>query len=318
MPVTDRAHFWRLWTQAGFFILFVLAPPLDIFRLDLNLGHFILFGHAWTLGLEPFQQGLIGTVEATFNLIVRGFLPIALVVGTGVWVSWKYGRLYCGWLCPHFSVVETINRLMRRASGKPSVWERRPLPELQPDGSIEKPDRRWWPLVFVAAVGFAFLWAISLLTYLITPGEVYSNLVRGTLTRFQGVFLFVATVVLSIEFLFARHLFCRFGCAIGLFQSLAWMGNHKAMVVGFDRDRSAVCKSCLNQCDNVCPMRLRPRLAKRRMFTCTQCGQCIEACGQVNADGEALLRWVSDHEAEIVAEQRPPSSDLDAGAGAES
>jgi ferredoxin-type protein NapH len=28
--------------------------------------------------------------------------------------------------------------------------------------------------------------------------------------------------------MFARHLFCRFGCAVGLFQSLAWMANPKA------------------------------------------------------------------------------------------
>ena len=43
--------------QAGFFALFVLAPPLDLFRLDLTLGHFILFGQAWTLGLDPFLRG---------------------------------------------------------------------------------------------------------------------------------------------------------------------------------------------------------------------------------------------------------------------
>jgi hypothetical protein len=36
-----------------------------------------------------------------------------------------------------------------------------------------------------------------------------------------------ATTVLSLEFLFARHLFCRFGCAIGIFQSFAWMTNKR-------------------------------------------------------------------------------------------
>ena len=302
-------QFLRNLTQAGFFVLFVLAPPLDIFRLDLNLGHFILFGHNWTLGLESFQQGQISSAEAIFNLILRGFVPIALVIVTGVWVSWKYGRLYCGWLCPHFSVVEMINRWMRRASGKPSIWERQPLPEEQPDGSIVKADARYWFPVGIGVIGFAFLWAISLLTYLITPSEVYSNLLNASLTRFQGIFLFVTTLVLSIEFLFARHLFCRFGCAIGLFQSLAWMGNHQGMVVGFERARSDVCRSCQNQCDNACPMRLRPRLAKRRMFTCTQCSQCIDACNEVNT-GMSLLRWVSGKEAEVVAERR--SSDTDA------
>ena len=46
------------------------------------------------------------------------FLPLLLLLGIGFYVAWKWGRLYCGWLCPHFSVVEMINALMRRAHGK--------------------------------------------------------------------------------------------------------------------------------------------------------------------------------------------------------
>ena len=79
-----------------------------------------------------------------------------------------------------------------------------------------------------------------------------------------------------------RHLFCRFGCAVGLFQSLAWMANPKALVIAFDRDRARDCKSCSTTkapggaaCDSACPMRLTPRNIKRQMFACVQCGQCI-------------------------------------------
>jgi len=38
----DSLQMRRRWFQAGFFLLFVLAPPLDIFRFDLTQGHFIL------------------------------------------------------------------------------------------------------------------------------------------------------------------------------------------------------------------------------------------------------------------------------------
>ena len=48
---------WRQTTQAGFFLLFVFSPVFDIFRLDLNLKHFILFGYDWTLGLDDFLAG---------------------------------------------------------------------------------------------------------------------------------------------------------------------------------------------------------------------------------------------------------------------
>lgn len=284
----------RLLFRTAFFLLFVLAPPLDLFRLDLKLGHFIFLGQDWTLGLDAFVAGEADTLDATLNLILRGFLPIAGIIGFGVWLSWRYGRLYCGWLCPHFSVVELINALMRRASGKPTLWEREPLPEQLPDGRRIVPKRSYWPLALLAVVGFAFLWAISLLTYLWPPFEVYANLWNGELTRFQFIFLTAATIVLSIEFLLARHLFCRFGCAIGLFQSLAWMANKKAMVVGFDRPRVGLCTDCNAACDNACPMRLKPRSIKRKMFTCTQCAQCIEACTHVQRDNPqgSLLQWV--------------------------
>ena len=135
------------------------------------------------------------------------------------------------------------------------------------------------------------------------PGHVYSGLLNFTLYRGEVIFLTAATTVLTLEFLFARHLFCRYACAVGLFQSFAWMGNNKAMVVGFERERLTDCASCLNgngsACDAVCPMRLKPRNVKRWMFACTQCGQCISACGTVNRnnpDGQ-LLRWVANDDA---------------------
>ena len=281
--------------QAAFFLLFVAAPPLDIFRLDLVAGHFVFFGQAWTLGLDPLLAGAAGGGVGAGNIVLRGLLPLLLVVGGLGWVAWRYGRLYCGWLCPHFSVVELINGLMRRASGKPSLWERVPLPRTRPDGRVVPIDRRYWPLALAAVLFFGFLWALVLLTYLLPPAEIYGNLVHGDLTRNQTIFLSAATGVFSAEFLLARHLFCRFGCAVGVFQSLVWMGNRRAMVVGFDRTRARACDACDNACEHACPMRLKPRTIKRRMFTCTECGQCLAACEDVqrNRTGRApLLQWV--------------------------
>ncbi len=137
-----------------------------------------------------------------------------------------------------------------------------------------------------------------------TPFEIYQNLLNAELTPNQFRFLAVATLLLFIEFLFARHLFCRFGCAVGLFQSLAWMANNRALVVGFDTGRAGECASCNNACDNACPMRLKPRTLKRKMFTCTECAQCIEACAQVKAPGDGLLRWVEGKDALPVVDGR--------------
>ena len=253
----------RAWTQVGFFSLFLLAPPLDILRIDLTQGHAILLGQAWTLGIDDFLAGRSGIGDATLNLFLRGFLPLFGGAALFIWIAWRYGRLYCGWLCPHFSVVELINGLMRRASGSPSLWERpkkgsgpkkgsEPFFRNQARGHNESQQKKgsdpflgdanawYWVPTLLAVAGFAFLWALAFLTYLLPPFEIYHNLLHGTLTRNQGVFLAAATLALSVEFLLARHFFCRYACAVGLFQSLAWMANDRAMVVGFDTRRDQV------------------------------------------------------------------------------
>ncbi|WP_373508244.1 4Fe-4S binding protein [Thiocapsa sp.] len=354
----------RAWFQVGFFALFLLAPPLDLFRVDLTLGHAILFGQHWTLGIEDVLAGRTGIGDAALNLFVRGFLPIFGGAALFLFIAWRYGRLYCGWLCPHFSVVETINTLMRRASGKPSIWERRtlppplrgPIPQGPPQGardtapSVSRLSRRsapsaasagpspsagvtgdgtdardrgskstasapywnrwYWIPTLLAVVGFAFLWALALLTYLLPPFEIYHNLLNGSLTRNQSIFLTAATIAFTVEFLLARHFFCRYVCAVGLFQSLAWMANDRAMVVGFDTRRAAACADCDNACDHACPMRLKPRTIKRKMFTCTECAECISACTQVqHGDSqESLLRWVEGAEALPVVTGRPAAT----------
>jgi ferredoxin-type protein NapH len=293
----------RLWWQIGFFVLFVVAPVFDILRYDLEAGHAVILGLDWRLGLDDFFAGRIGATEVAINILLRVFLPIMGGAALLLAVAWRWGRLYCGWLCPHFSVVETINRLMRHASGRPSIWENKPLPDRNPDGSAFTVNVRWWLVTVPLAVAFAFVWAVVLLTYLLPPMEVYSNLLNLTPTRNQFIFITAGTVVLSIEFLFARHLFCRFGCAVGLFQSLAWMSNRGAMVIGFERPRAVECGTCYRKdhmgaaaCEAVCPMRLKPRSTKNAMFTCTQCAQCLAACATVQGDQDTLLTWI-DREA---------------------
>jgi polyferredoxin len=207
-----------------------------------------------------------------------------------------------------------INKLMVRAFGKPGIWEKRRLPEKQPDGHTQKTSYVYWIPTLMAVVSFALLWSVSLLTYLLPPFEIYHNILHAELTRNQGLFLIVATTLFCIEFLLARHLFCRFGCAIGLFQSLAWMANRRAMVISFDTAKATACKSCNNACDIACPMRLQPRTIKRKMFTCTQCGECISACTQVQGgdSDQSLLHWVDGERAEKQSE--PPAGFPETGA----
>ena len=79
-----------------------------------------------------------------------------------------------------------------------------------------------------------------------------------------------------------------------------WMANPKGMVVAFDRDRARDCRDCRtpaspsgSACDRSCPMRLHPRDIKRMMFSCVQCGRCLDACAtsQAGQPQGPLLEW---------------------------
>ncbi|MEJ6007136.1 4Fe-4S binding protein [Paucibacter sp. AS339] len=278
--------------QLGFFLLFVLAPALNLLRFDLNETQLWFLGQRWSLGLDAFRAGQASAAQTALNIFGRAFLPAILLIVGFLFIAWRYGRLYCGWLCPHFSAVELLNDLLHRAIGKLSLWDR-----VRVNRHGRQPQARWWPVFAFSCLFMGALWAITLLSYLLPPTEIWGNLLHGSLTPNQARFLGIATLIFTAEFAFARHLFCRFGCAVGLFQSLAWMANPRGMVVAFDRDNARDCRSCDqprgSACDSICPMRLHPRNIKRMMFSCVQCGQCIESCeSSQGAQGrEQLLEW---------------------------
>ncbi len=278
----------RLITRTGFFLFYLLAPVFNLLRFDLNSQTFYLLGFEWHVGIDSFQRatqecfpGQPDTFDMLINFAELIFLPVISLIAVGAFISWKWGLIYCGWLCPHESVVEIINHLMRRASGKFTLWDRKILPEKQLDGTDISPNKNWWFVTAAVILLLAFTWAISLLTYLVSPKEIYGNLLHLSFTQIQLIFLAIATTVIALEFTFARHLFCRFGCSLGLFQSLMWMLNKKALVVGFDRSRTKECIGCDVSCEIACPIKLKPRSIKRKMYSCSQCMRCIDACESV-------------------------------------
>jgi len=293
----------RTTAKIAFFALFLFAPLLNVFRFDLDLGHFIIFGQAWTISIDSILHGGGDSMDAAIKIFTRVLLPgMAFVAITGLLI-WKYGRIYCGWLCPHFSVVELINDLMLKQLTRVTIWEKA---SRKSNGLLPK------LIVFIAAISMAFVWAVGLLSYLLDPKMLLVGLANFDLEFGASIFITVATLVFTADFLFARHVFCKYGCALGLFQSLIWMANNKAMVIKFDRARAKACRECESYnkhkpCDQACPMRLPTRNMKRAKFTCTQCVQCVSACNEVQKDNPegGLLKWVDGTEAIDV--DRPAS-----------
>ncbi len=228
------------------------------------------------------------------HILLYLLLPFVVLGITLALIAWRWGRLYCGWLCPHYSVVEIINGLMRRASGKPNIWMKKPLPNQQSDGRSIQPNAWYWAPAILAILSFSLLWAVGILSYVLPPKELYYNLYHFSLDRWQLLATLVITLIFFLDFTFARHLFCRYGCSVGILQSLFWMNNRRALVVGFDRSRVNECIDCDASCEIACPMMLPPRGIKRKKFSCTQCMLCIEACERVQVPRQqvTLLRMM--------------------------
>ena len=131
----ERLQRYRLLAQMGFFTLFTVTPLFDLFRYDLTERHAYFLTYPWHLGIDELMAGTGESSTAVINIILYLFLPVLGAGAAIIGVAWKWGRLYCGWLCPHFSVVETINRLMLIASGKHSVWDKKQTPPWEPDGT---------------------------------------------------------------------------------------------------------------------------------------------------------------------------------------
>lgn len=281
----DTLQSKRLFTRVSFFGLFLLAPVLNIFRYDLTEARFVLLGFplSFNLNLDWVVQN--SPVDVASQVLLWFILPILVLVPLVLWVAWKWGRIYCGWLCPHFSVVETINGLMTRITGRPTLWE-----------ALKKGRRGniiHWAGLTLACSLIGFSWALAMLSYLLPPIPLYTDLVTSNLSFYPSIFLTIATLVFTLDFLFARHLFCKYGCAFGVVQSIAWMTHGRGQLVTFDTTRAAACQDCTKACDEACPMRLPTRSHKRAKFSCTQCLQCVSACREVqknNPEG-SLLHW---------------------------
>ena len=280
----------RLVVRSSFFLLFLLAPVLNIFRFDLTTTNFVIFNQVLSFGMTTEWILASDYWDTGFRILAYFILPLFITVICGIYIFYKWGRLYCGWLCPHFSVVEYVNDLMDRRTGSVTLWENSKF-------SKERQAKRnkiidWLVIVGVSVI-IAFLWALGLLSYLLPPIPLYTDLIHFEVDLYPTIFLVAATTVFTIDFVLARHLFCKYGCAFGLMQSLFWMMNSKAMLVKFERDRAKACQSCDKDCEEACPMRLPVRSFKRAKFTCTQCAQCISACQEVQKDNPegSLLGW---------------------------
>lgn len=255
-------------------ILIFLAAPWIRFRgqplllFDIFNRHFVFFGSTFYSHEAP----------------LLFFLAILLILSI-FFVTAIYGRLWCGWVCPHTVFIHSVfNRIERLILGS---YTKRIL-FFKGEDSIYKKSK-------ILLVYFLFLivcWILShsFVAYFIGSEAITKFILDGPSAHLSTFTVCsIMTVVLFFNFAFFREKLCVYVCPYGRFQNALIDGN--SLVVFYDQLRGEPrgkvspnssekgdCVDC-NRCVNVCPAKIDIR--KGFQLECIACGQCIDACNAV-------------------------------------
>lgn len=271
-PNTTPYHSLRRWlVHPVAWALFFLSPTLNILRVDMTTQEVIYFGHAFEFGigsLAPIPIGFYATV-------------IAIAVITAF-----YGRLFCGWACPH-NIMSENTRFFRGAAGIEPMPRRLSLfvkrfPKI-------KPALPW--LSIGLGVLFSFGMTFLLFHYVVPWSVLIDGYLTGSVSPalWMGQLLFT---LIGLFLLFSGHHFCRSACPYGMAQSASAYqgGKRRPLEINYTGNRANKAEDCgtCNACQQICPVDIDPRsdevgsiLKVGEFWGCWNCGECIDACSTV-------------------------------------
>ncbi len=257
--------------QPLFWALVFFGPALDIFRVDMLHQRLVFMGEHL-----PFEFN-------TLMWLPIGFYGAVILIGV---ISLIWGRLFCGWTCPHNTLTEwtTGIRALVGREAKP-LWMKRLFRKAPWSQTLFT-----WLSPFVAGL-ITISFSLLLCFYVIPPDFVLAQYASGhphiALVWGNGLFMLI-----GLFLLYAGHDFCRTCCPYGMAQSVsAYHENSRwrPMEIGFSGNKETQCKTC-QACQTVCPVDIDPRdgtltggLKVGQFDGCFNCGECIDACKHVQS-----------------------------------
>ena len=224
-------------------LLLLLIPFLrvggeSLFRLDAATRTLLLFGAS--IRIEEFYLFLIAVL-----ILVFAFLLITML----------FGRVWCGWFCPHTVLCDLADWLDSTA--------RSLLP-------------RAIPVAACTQLGYlltASLVACNLVWYFIPPAQFFGRLFAGEVGPVAGYSLIATFLLVYLDLSFVRRSFCKTVCPYGRIQLLTMETG--TLTLEFDPARKDDCLRC-GACVKACPMGIDIR--RGLQIECINCGRCLDAC----------------------------------------
>ncbi len=257
--------------QPLFWALVFLGPIFNVFRVDMLNQRLVFLGQA-----HRFEFG-------TLMWLPIGFYGAVILIGV---ISFIWGRLFCGWTCPHNTLTEWTHTLRAMVGrGERPAWMKRLIRRQRHLAEI------FGLLSPPLAIILTFVLGLLLSGYVIPPNWILAQYQSGhphpALVCGHGLL-----ILIGLFLLYAGHDFCRTCCPYGMGQSIsAYHENSpwRPMEIQFGADKDSDCKTC-QACRMVCPVNIDPRDATilgtvyvGQFDGCFNCGECIDACKRVRS-----------------------------------
>ncbi len=202
------------------------------------------------------------------------------------YVSARYGRLWCGFMCPQTIWSLLFFWMQFRIEGNYQAQKKRLNGKLSLETMVVKSVKH------VSWLGIALLTSIAFMSYF-TPVEVlYVDLFSGELTGLYWGWILFFMLATYINAGWVKEKMCEHMCPYSRFQSA--MISEGTKVVSYiaqrgepraprkiNQEKPALLGDCVdcNLCVQVCPVGIDIR--KGFQYQCISCGLCIDACNQV-------------------------------------
>ncbi len=213
---------WRRWRTA-------VACVLIAFYLGLPFAR-IAGGPALRLDIPSRQLHLLGGVFGPQDLSALVLLMLIALVGTVLAVA-LYGRVFCGWICPHNVFLEMVfRRIETWCEGPASQRRRRDLKPLDGKGIARKCAK--WALYVAAcgAIGNAFT------AFFVGTEAFIGGVLIDAVAHPAAAAVFAALfAALLFNFAWFREQTCTIVCPYGRMQSA--LTDRDSVVVAYDRAR---------------------------------------------------------------------------------
>ena len=277
-PFQYPFHNLRRWlTQPVSITLFFLSPLLNIFRLDVVNLKLIFLGTTYPFAFEYYRW-----IPITF---FAGVLFIAII-------STLFGRLFCGWACPHNALTENTRFIRKLIGIEGKSWQQKK----REDASV---------LYKIFNITLSLLLALILTYGMSTLILFYFISPSFWLTEYQTqgdnfvIIMFSQGLItlIGLFLIYAGHGFCKIACPYGLAQSLMAYVSAKLSPMEIRMQPNLSSKNCgsCKGCQTACPVDLDPRQfeiagAKLGAYDgCFNCGDCIDACNIVQLNKQSGL-----------------------------